>query len=134
MSAEIVAAFRRYDAAWRGKDWRTLEEALSERVVFLSPRFSARLEGLAACIDSVRGFFERCTLLEYQEIDLIVDKSGPTAVATHRWRMRWRSDMHEQTDTGRDILIFADEAGVWRVVWRIMIEDHADSGAKVLLS
>lgn len=122
-NAPVVAAFQKFSAAWRGKDWASLEDCLSERVVFVVPRFHARLEGLAACLDSFRSFTAKCEIVGYEENEVIVDRAGPSALVTYRWKMRWRDGGAERQENGREVLVFADEDGVWRITWRVMLED-----------
>ncbi len=118
---EIRGVLSRLTAAWREGRFDELEGLLHEKVVFVPPGFSARLEGRSPCGESYRQFMTAAKVIEYVESDHTIDVWGTSAVASYRFEMTWEMANQLHRDAGHDLLVFVREDGRWQIVWRMLV-------------
>ncbi len=104
--------------AWLNDRFEELDQYLHPDVIFVLPRFSGRLEGRAACIESYRDFCAQAKVREYRDGEPLVDVFSATAIATYPFHMLYELADESYREDGFDTLVFAKGDGGWRAVWR----------------
>ena len=120
---EVKAVVVQLTAAWRERRFGDLEQLLDEEAVFVSPRFSRRREGRAACVETYRQFMAVAEVVEYGQHDLTIDVWGGTATVSYAFEMAWKMWGVGHREAGHDVLVLARGERGWRIVWRTLVTE-----------
>jgi uncharacterized protein (TIGR02246 family) len=90
----------------------------SEGAVVVGPGLARLARGREEISRSYQEFLTNAVVLSVDLEAPDIDLCGDVAVATLKWRMRYRFNEAESSETGYDIYVFAREAGGWTIVWR----------------
>ncbi len=117
----VAAALRQINRTWAERRPRDLAPLLHPEIVMALPG-GGRVEGCEAFIAGFVDFCENATVHEYRESDRRIDLTGDTAVATFAFEMVYERAGSRYRSTGRDLWVFAHQAGTWLAVWRMMFD------------
>jgi uncharacterized protein (TIGR02246 family) len=121
----VRAAFHAINNAWLQRRAQDMREHLHPDVVMVQPGFGAALRGREECIASYADFRAGATLHAYTSTPPTVQVWADTAVAWHRWTMRYEWDGHLYDDAGHEVFVFGRADGRWVAVWRTLISGPA---------
>jgi len=76
-----------YDAAWLGKDWKSLEGRLAPEVIFVIPTAPEPLVGRVRVLASIRDGMSDVRMHEYNATDLHGHDCAGMGVITYRWQL-----------------------------------------------
>lgn len=110
---------QRFDAAWLGGDWRTLERRLAADVALLSPDLEVWLAGRRAVLTHLRAAMRGAQVHEYNATDLRGLCSGPLGVISYRWQLDWSRARRRRQSSGRALLVLRAAAGEWQLLRRM---------------
>ena len=118
---EIWQIVERINDSWVSGRIDNLENHFHDRVVFVAPGFSQRIEGREACVDSFRNFCANARVRDFNPADPAIDVYAGTAIATYSYRVEY--DLNNETfqEGGRDVWVFVRDADRWLAVWRTII-------------
>lgn len=110
---------QRYDAAWLGCDWRSLEDQLATDVALLSPELKVWLAGRRAVLTHLRAAMRGRQVHEYNATDLRGRSCGALGIISFRWQLDWSFGHERRQSSGRDLLVLRTSAGGWQLLRRL---------------
>jgi len=116
----VRAAFHAINNAWLQRRAQDMREHLHPDVVMVQPGFESLLRGREACIASYAEFRAGATLYAYTATEPKVEVIGNTAVAWHRWTMRYEWEAQSIDEGGHEVFVFERVEGAWLAVWRTL--------------
>jgi ketosteroid isomerase-like protein len=118
----VKATLGRINQAWLEGTPDAIGDGVADEVVMVFPGFGGSIRGREAFVATFREFLKQASIRDFTEADLRVDIAGNTAVATYRFEMVYERGGGRYRSTGRDFLIFENQAGKWLAVWRTMLD------------
>jgi hypothetical protein len=118
---EIWRILRSLNRAWVNGHPEQIANFLHPGVVFVSPDLQKRTQGREACVASYQEFCRQAAIRSFSESEPAIDVCGNTAVATYGFEIRYEMNQQDFHETGRDLFVFAREAGEWRAAWRTIL-------------
>ena len=118
---EVRSLLAELNACWLEGRPGDIAPFLHEDVVLVPPGFSGTVRGREAMLDGFRDFSLQALVLEYEETEHRADVVAETAVASYRFRMKYRRG-GEWIARGRDVWVLVKGEQGWRAVWRTLVE------------
>lgn len=112
---------------WRARKRADVEATLHDGCVFMKSDDS-RVEGRAACAQSLADFTEKNRVIRYSEDDHRVDVFGTTAMHWCRWEMTYAAGGRPVRAKGTETIALTKEAAGWSIVWR-RVDTEGEHGA-----
>ena len=119
----VRAAFHAINNAWLQRRAQDMREYLHADVVMVQPGFATALRGREECIASYADFRAGATLHAYTATTPTVQVWGDSAVAWHRWTMRYEWDGATYDEAGHEVFVFARLDGHWLAIWRTLTSE-----------
>jgi DNA ligase 1 len=113
----VRAIVKSFATGWRTRKRTDVEATLHDGCVFMKSDDS-RLEGKAACAQSLADFTEKNRVIRYGEDDHRVDVFGTTAMHWCRWEMTYAAGGRPVRAKGTETIALAKDASGWSIVWR----------------
>jgi hypothetical protein len=119
---QVSEVLRRINQAWRDGRPDDLRPLFHPGVVMAYPGFAGQAEGREALLAGFADFCETARVHAFEESGHRIDVAGRTAVASFVFAMTYERDGQRYRSSGRDLWVFAEEAGQWLAVWRTMLD------------
>src|SRR5437868_11119135 len=117
---EIWELIRASNRAWTSGAPLDVARMFDEAAVMIAPQLASRIEGRDAIVQTYVDYSQHSRTDLFEEAEHSIDVFGDTAVATYRFRVRYRlhGDDSDRDEDGQEILVFRKSAEGWRAVWR----------------
>ena len=103
-----------------------LEALIHPEITFVFPGFAGRAAGRDAFIAGFVDFCQSARIVSYHEHDHQVDLIADMAVASFGFEMIYEREGSGFRARGRDLWVFARQAGGWLACWRTMLDLHEE--------
>ncbi len=121
-SERVSEALGRINRAWLDGRPQDIGELVHPEITMVFPGFAGRATGRDAFIAGFVDFCQSARIVSYHEHDHRVDLIADTAVASFRFEMIYERDGSVCRAVGRDLWVFARQAGAWLACWRTMLD------------
>jgi hypothetical protein len=121
---QIKSDVARLNETWLAGRFDELTGFFHPGVVLAPPGFGPRTVGRDALIASYVEFAAQALVIEFTTGEIQADHAGATIVTACPWKMTYEYRDATFTESGWDVLVFAEETGRWAVVWRTMVIDE----------
>jgi len=118
---EVEATIREFTAVWTHDRLDELARFFHERVVMAPPGGGGRIVGRDAMIESFHQFLGAAEVESFDELALDADVVGDTAIATLRFRIKYRMGFEAFDETGTELYVLEPSDAGWRIVWRTQL-------------
>ena len=123
LKSELRDIVKKINQLWVGGNAEKLGEFFHEDMVIVNPDLAKMGEGRRECVRSYIEFCEQAKVLEYKELNLVVDLWGNTAAAAYDFEIVYEMAGKKYEDSGKDLFIFSlnEKTGRWQAVWRMLV-------------
>jgi uncharacterized protein (TIGR02246 family) len=118
----VAAAMQRINRAWLDRRPGDLPGLFHPDVTMVFPGFAGRATGRDALVAGFHDFCDQAIVHEYRESDLQVDTVGDVGAVSFVYEMVYERNATRYRAIGRDLWVFARQAGDWLAVWRTMLD------------
>lgn len=120
VATHLLQLLRTANEAWTSGRPHDVEGLYHPAVVLSGPDGRALLEGREAMLESYAEFCEGARVDDFQEYNHRVAVTGDTAVVSYEFAIEFTvfDEGESHAERGRELLVFAKDAGEWAVVWR----------------
>ncbi len=113
---EVWKTLRALNDAWTKGNPEKLKQYFHENIVAITPTDRERLKGREASFGAWNKFVQSTKILEWKEIDPIVQVYGNAAVVTYNFEISYEIGRTTAYQSGRDMFVFVREQGRWWAV------------------
>ena len=118
---DALAALKKYDDAWNGKDSKTVDRSLHKNYVYFSSEGGTTSR--AKTLEFLNSTNYVLTFVERSELTTFT--AGSTVVVSSRWKGKGTYDKQPINDDQRCSLVFVKQASVWQ-----LLSEHCTQIAK----
>lgn len=122
----VTEVLGRINKAWLEGRPRDMVALIHPEINLVFPVFAGRTVGRDAFIAGFVDFCQNARIVSYDEHDHQVDVIADVAVASFGFEMIYEREGSAFRVRGRDLWMFARQAGEWLACWRTMLDLHEE--------
>ncbi len=125
-SERVTEALGTINQAWLEGRPQDMGALIHPEITMVFPGFAGRATGRDAFIAGFVDFCQNARIVSYHELDHQVDSIADLAVASFGFEMIYEREGSGFRARGRDLWVFARQAGGWLACWRTMLDLHEE--------
>ncbi len=125
-SERVTEVLGAINQAWLEGRPQDMGRLIHPEITIVFPGFAGRATGRDAFIAGFVDFCQTARIVSYNEFDHQVDSIADLAVASFGFEMIYEREGSGFRARGRDLWVFAWQAGGWLACWRTMLDLHEE--------